>query len=245
MKLLRPEWYLPHVNALSTTRSGGVSQVPYNSLNLGEHVGDMPSAVAENRALLIKVGKLPQAPLYLNQTHSTGVITLPTNEVSPMGDAVYTNQIRQVCLVMSADCLPVLFASKYGDEVAAAHAGWRGLCHGVLEATLEKFNSAREHIYVWLCPAIGASAFRVGGEVRSAFIQQDPQAVQAFQPDPHNQQKYYCDLYQIARQRLTKCGIQHISGGEYCTYSQPQHFFSYRRDGITGRMASLIWIDHT
>lgn len=244
MEFLKPNCRLPHnVKALSTLRNGGVSVAPYASFNLGAHVGDDPSAVAANRTLLVEKAQLPQMPLYLNQTHSTTVLRLPTTETALEADAVYTDQAGQVCLVMTADCLPVLFASRQGDEVAAAHAGWRGLCDGVLENTVAQFKTDPTQIVAWLAPAIGATAFQVGAEVRSAFMQHDPQAALAFQPDPTNVEKYLAGLYLLARQRLQKCGLQQIYGGEYCTVSDQTRFFSYRRDGMTGRMASLIWFE--
>lgn len=244
MEFLKPDWKVAkNIKALSTQRRGGVSDAPYDSFNLGAHVGDVPSAVTANRLLLIQEGKLPQAPLFLNQIHGTDVLRLPGEESQPDADAAYSNQPGQVCVVMTADCLPVLFASETGDEVAAAHAGWRGLCDGVLEATVAQFTAARSQIHAWLGPAIGAQAFQVGSEVRSAFIQQDPNAAQAFKVDPADSEKYLADLYLLATLRLNKLGINHIYGGEHCTFNEKERFFSYRRDGVTGRMASLIWFE--
>ncbi|MGV6989833.1 peptidoglycan editing factor PgeF [Testudinibacter sp. P80/BLE/0925] len=244
MEFLKPDWNLAdNIKALSTLRSGGVSEQPYASFNLGAHVGDLPSAVSANRLHLIKTAALPQAPLYLNQIHSIDVVRLPSDDPAPNADAAYTDQAGQVCLVMTADCLPVLFASAQGNEVAAAHAGWRGLCDGILENTLAQFKTEPSQIVAWLAPAIGANAFQVGPEVRSAFMQQDPQAASAFKTDLTSPQKYFADLYLLARQRLQKCGLQQIYGGEYCTVSDKTRFFSYRRDGVTGRMASLIWFE--
>ncbi|SMB78605.1 conserved hypothetical protein [Pasteurella testudinis DSM 23072] len=241
---IRPDWaLLGKVKALSTQRTGGVSQAPYDSFNLGAHVGDEPSVVTANRTLLVEAAQLPQYPLFLNQIHSTEVIALPSEETLPNADAAYSDQAGQVCLVMTADCLPVLFASENGDEVAAAHAGWRGLCDGVLEATVAKFRAPRETIHAWLGPAIGKNAFQVGAEVRSVFIRHDPEAAQAFRSDMADPQKYLADLYLLAEQRLRKSGIRHLYGGEYCTFAQKERFFSYRRDGATGRMASLIWFE--
>ena len=157
-------------------------------------------------------------------------------------DAVYTNQPNQVCLVMTADCLPVLFTNKQGTEVAAAHAGWRGLCDGVLEETVKCFQSAPEEIIAWFGPAIGPNAFQVGKEVIEQFMAFDPIAETAFRPVPNESGKYLGNLYQIATQRLNKLGITQIYGGEHCTFNEKESFFSYRRDGQTGRMASLIWI---
>lgn len=169
------------------------------------------------------------------------MIELPYSGDNIKADAIYTNQPNQVCLVMTADCLPVLFASQDGSEIAAAHAGWRGLCDGILEATVEKFNCPPHEISAWLGPAIGPNAFQVGSEVADQFCAFDPRAKEAFIEDSTTSGKFLGNLYQIATQRLNKLGITAISGGEYCTYSQPELFFSYRRDKQTGRMATLIW----
>jgi len=180
--------------------------------------------------------------LFLTQTHSTRVITVPYEGNNLEADAVYTNQPNQVCLVMTADCLPVLFTNKQGTEVAAAHAGWRGLCDGVLEETVKCFQSAPEEIIAWFGPAIGPNTFQVGKEVIEQFMALDPIAETAFRADPNETGKYLGNLYQIATQRLNKLGITQIYGGEHCTFTEKESFFSYRRDGKTGRMASLIWI---
>lgn len=244
LNLLHPDWRAPqNVRGFTTLRQGGVSLPPFDSLNLGAHVGDDLAAVETNRARLADGAQLPQAPLYLNQTHSTRVIRLPYDGSDLNADAVYTNQPRQVCLVMTADCLPVLFCSRDGQEVAAAHAGWRGLCDGILEQTVAQFTCPQEEILAWLGPAIGKTAFQVGQEVVEQFCTVQAQAVEAFHPDPQNIGKYYGDLYQLARQRLNRVGVWQISGGGYCTYSTPQDFFSFRRDKITGRMATLIWTE--
>ncbi len=170
------------------------------------------------------------------------MITVPYEGNNFEADAVYTNQPNQVCLVMTADCLPVLFTNKQGTEVAAAHAGWRGLCDGVLEETVKCFQSAPEEIIAWFGPAIGPNAFQVGKEVIEQFMAFDPITETAFRPDPNEAGKYLGNLYQIATQRLNKLGITQIYGGEHCTFIEKETFFSYRRDGKTGRMASLIWI---
>lgn len=244
MTALYPSWQAPNnVKALMTTRLGGVSVTPFDSFNLGDHVSDDPSAVKQNRDLLVTKFGLPQFPLFLNQIHSTSVLSLPYAGDDFNADAVYTNQPNQVCLVMAADCLPVLFTSKNGDEVAAAHAGWRGLCDGILEATVAKFQCPRHEIIAWFGAAIGANAFQVGEEVVAQFTAKDPQAKQAFIADPNAKGKYLGNLYQLATQRLTALGITQISGGEHCTYNENERFFSYRRDGKTGRMASLVWFE--
>ncbi|HDL5700313.1 TPA: peptidoglycan editing factor PgeF [Mannheimia haemolytica] len=242
MDKIIPNWNVPkHIHALTTLRTGGVSKPPFDSFNLGDHVNDEPQGVAQNRALLVEKFQLPQDPLFLTQTHSTRVIELPYSGDNLEADAVYTNQPNQVCLVMTADCLPVLFASQDGSEIAAAHAGWRGLCDGVLEATVDKFKCPPHEISAWLGPAIGPTAFQVGSEVADQFCAFDPRAKEAFIEDSTTSGKFLGNLYQIATQRLNKLSITAISGGEYCTYSQPELFFSYRRDKQTGRMATLIW----
>ena len=244
MNALQPNWHAPpNVHAFTTLRHGGVSNVPYDSFNLGDHVGDEENAVKTNRTLLIKQFNLPQMPLFLTQTHSTRVLTLPYSGKNLEADAAYTTQTNQVCLVMTADCLPVLFTNRQGNAVAAAHAGWRGLCDGILEETVKCFQCPSDEIMAWLGPAIGSTAFQVGGEVVQQFISQDPQAESAFIVDPNTPGKYLGDLYQIAKQRLNQLGINQVSGGEHCTYTEKDKFFSYRRDGKTGRMASCIWFE--
>lgn len=224
-----------------TTRTGGVSQAPFDRLNLGDHVGDNPADVARNRQILAEFYRL-SSPVYLTQTHSTRVLRLPLADGACLdADAVYTNQPNQVCLVMTADCLPAIFCNRDGSEIAAAHAGWRGLCDGVLEATVAEFACEPSEIQVWLGAAIGPNAFQVGQDVVEQFAAVDEQARQAFVPDPAADGKFLGNLYQIARQRLNKLGITQISGGDYCTYTDAENFFSYRRDKQTGRMATLIW----
>lgn len=244
MNFLQPNWQAPsNVRALTTFRYGGVSLAPYDSFNFGDHVGDDENAVKINRTLLTEQFGLPQMPLFLTQTHSTRVLRLPSSGNDLQADAAYTDRPNQVCLVMTADCLPVLFTHRQGNEVAAAHAGWRGLCDGILEQTVTHFQSPPADIMAWLGPAIGPTAFQVGQDVVEKFVAQDLQAEQAFSPDPNHQGKYFGDLYRLAKQRLNRLGITQISGGEYCTYRQKEQFFSFRRDGKTGRMASLIWFE--
>lgn len=244
MTHISPQWHAPkQIHGFTTIRTGGVSLPPFDSFNLGEHVNDNPQDVAQNRALLVERFELPQAPLYLTQTHSTRVIELPYDGENLEADAAYTNQANQICLVMTADCLPVLFYNKQGNEVAAAHAGWRGLCDGILEETVAKFQCPASDISVWLGPAIGENAFQVGEEVIKQFCAVDPQAQEAFRPDPTASGKFLGNLYQIAKQRLNKLGITQITGGEHCTYTEADKFFSYRRDKQTGRMATLIWFE--
>ncbi len=244
---MNPNWIIPNwsvpaqVRAVCTTRHGGVSVAPFDSLNLGDHVGDDPAAVARNRLIVGDVLQLPTEPLWLQQVHGVEVCAMDVGACYPQADASFALRNNQVCVVMTADCLPVLFCDKAGTRVAAAHAGWRGLEAGVLEQTVQKLGCAAHDIIAWLGPAIGAQAFEVGAEVRAAFMQHDPAAAAAFQPSVTG--KWLADIYLLARQRLNAVGVQAIFGGEYCTYSDAQQFFSYRRDGQTGRMASLIWLE--
>ncbi|MFJ5431045.1 purine nucleoside phosphorylase YfiH [Pectobacterium actinidiae] len=239
--LIYPDWPLPEsVKSCSTTRIGGCSRAPYDSLNMGNHVGDEPAHVTANRQTLVKMAGLPAMPYWLEQVHGTDVIRIGgASPTSVCGDAAYTDKKGKVCAVMTADCLPVLFCAINGDEVAAAHAGWRGLHAGVLEETLACFRAQPEQIMAWLGPAIGPDAFEVGPEVRDAFIQHDMAAASAFRPEGN---KFFADIYQLASLRLRAAGVTQIFGGNTCTVSEPHKFFSYRRDGVTGRMASLIWL---
>ncbi|WP_428943856.1 purine nucleoside phosphorylase YfiH [Pantoea sp. FN060301] len=241
MSLITPQWAAPAgVRACSTTRQGGFSRTPWDSLNLGTHVGDSPESVQANREHLVALAGMPSSPCWLDQIHGTEVLHL-TGEtpLSLRADAAYTRQRDVVCAVMTADCLPVLFASLDGKEVAAAHAGWRGLCAGVLEATLDAFIAPPEEIMVWLGPAIGPAAFEVGPEVREAFLAVDRHDYEAFRLAG---EKYFADIWQLAQRRLRQKGVRHITGGGLCTFSEPEQFFSYRREPATGRMASLIWL---
>lgn len=245
---LLPDWPAPaNVRALSTSR--GLGQQPpfggsagvYAGLNLGTHVGDAPEVVAANRQLLQQYCGLTQDPAWLNQVHSTNVLDIDSwqGELSD-ADASVTTTAGVAAVVMTADCLPVLFCDKAGNKVAAAHAGWRGLCDGVLEATLQHFPEPST-VLAWLGPAIGPLNFEVGSEVRAAFVAHSAQAAAAFTPSS-NAGKYLADIYLLARQRLQAAGVRAIYGGDYCTVADPQRFFSYRRDGQTGRQASLIWL---
>ncbi|PHM29732.1 purine nucleoside phosphorylase YfiH [Xenorhabdus budapestensis] len=239
--LIFPDWAQPEsVGACSTTRPGGISLPPYDSLNLGGHVGDDPECVEKNRELLVEYAHLPQQPIWLEQVHGTRVIRLNDQLVEDnQADAVYTNRVGQVCAVMTADCLPVLFCSSNGDEVAAAHAGWRGLFAGVLENTVAQFSAKPDMICAWMGPAIGPEKFEVGRDVMDAFIATDPNLEQAFTPYGV---KFLANIYLLARLKLQSIGINKVFGGTVCTVSEEKNFFSYRRDGITGRMATLIWL---
>lgn len=247
MNLLTPDWPAPPpVRAVSTTRQGGVSQPPFDSLNLAGHVGDRPADVAANRQRLIKALSLPDSPQWLNQIHGTTVVDLDAGPGGlPEGDASTSRRSERVCAVLTADCLPVLFCDRAGTQVAAAHAGWRGLAGGVLEATVASFTAAPEQIMAWLGPAIGPQAFEVGEEVRQAFCEVDPAAAAACvaAPPVAGIPKWTADIYTLARQRLARSGVSAVYGGGRCTFSEAGQFYSFRREGKTGRMASLIWLD--
>lgn len=237
--LLVPDWPVPaNVRALQTTRRGGFSPAPWDSFNLGDHVGDDAGRVAANRAELRR--DLPAEPCWLQQVHGVHAVDAAKTANLPTADASFSHRAGTVCAVMTADCLPVLFCDRAGTVVAAAHAGWRGLQAGVLEATLAAMAVPAGEILAWLGPAIGADAFEVGDEVRAAFVAHDPLAAAAFKP--HAAGKWLADIYLLARQRLQAAGVASISGGDFCTVNAPESFFSYRRDGVTGRMASLIWL---
>lgn len=240
-KIIVPEWPLPTGGAAcSSTRIGGVSQGAWDSLNLGAHCGDNLEHVEENRKRMFAAGKLPSKPVWLEQVHGKDVLHLTgAPYASKRADASYSNTPGTVCAVMTADCLPVLFCNRAGTEVAAAHAGWRGLCDGVLEETVACFNDSAENILAWFGPAIGPQAFEVGPEVREAFMAKDAKAVDAFRPVGD---KYFADIYLLARQRLANMGVTAVFGGDRCTFSEKDDFFSYRRDRTTGRMASFIWL---
>lgn len=240
MIFLEPEWPAPkRVRAASSTRAGGQSLGPYASLNLGDHVGDEPTLVEANRQRLAKALGLPTQPRWLKQIHGCRVQT--EANTSPEADAAWSNRPGEVCVVMTADCLPVLLCDTKGTEVAAVHAGWRGLCDGVMKAAIDQFSAAPADLLAWLGPAIGPEAFEVGPEVRDAFLAQDPQATEAFAPGSGD--RWLMDIFALARLRLKKAGIRQVFGGGLCTYNDEARFFSYRRDGVTGRMATLIWLE--
>ena len=239
---ITPDWPAPKsVSALITTRAGGVSVGPFASMNPADHVNDEPHAVGRNREILRAL--LPHEPHWLKQVHSALVHRVRGDPTDlPEADATVSAINHQVCVVLTADCLPVLFCAEDGSEVGAAHAGWRGLAAGILEKTVQAMAHTGAQLLAYLGPAIGPHAYEVGPEVRAEFIQAEAQAAAAFQPVAGSD-KYLADLYMLARQRLARVGVTRVYGGNYCTYSEPQRFFSYRREGETGRMASLIWID--
>lgn len=242
--LIFPDWPAPsRVRALQTTRIGGLSGGSYSSLNLGDHVADDPLKVAANRQLLNRY--VPTEPLWLNQVHGVEVVNTALASCLPDADASYTRSIAAVCAVMTADCLPVLLCDEQGSIVAAIHAGWRSLLDGVIEATVMAMQSPPKNLMAWLGPAIGPQAFEIGTEVRDAFIARDHLASQAFKPRAGD--KWLGDIYHLAKLRLHTMGVTRIYGGSisenYCTYTDEEHFFSFRRDGATGRMATMIWLD--
>jgi len=267
-----PDWPAPaNVKALQTTRHGGFSAAPYDTLNLGSHVGDNPQAVARNRQLLAPL--MPSEPVWLEQVHGTVVAIADAASCAPQADACVARHRGAVCVVMTADCLPVLLCDEAGTVVGSAHAGWKGLAAGIIEATVKVMDTEPRNLMAWLGPAIGREAFEVGAEVRADFVAHQAQAAEAF--IAHGSQgKYHADIYLLARQRLNALGITRIfgggcdtllhssrlreqppsappapadsvaprRGGDFCTYHQKDKFFSYRRDGVTGRMGTFIWL---
>lgn len=237
MNLIAPDWPTPgNVRAFSTTRLGGHSHGPWCSMNLGMHCGDDSSAVLSNRQKLLQ--QVPSAPQWLHQVHGTQLVMHPgisTEELD--GDALLSRSPEQVCAVLTADCLPVLFCTITGTCVAIAHAGWRGLAQGVLAETVKAMNEKPTQIMAWLGPAIGPSAYEVGEDVRKAFVNADSECFIA------HRDRWFFDLYGAARNKLRQLGVNRVYGGDYCTFRDHERFFSYRRDGVTGRMASLIWLD--
>jgi YfiH family protein len=227
---LIPDWPAPpNVKALVTTRAFG---------NLADHVGDAPSAVAQRRMELRK--HLPADPLWLAQVHGRVCVAAESAVQGAEADASFARSSKRVCAVLTADCLPVLLCAETGSVVAAAHAGWRGLAGGIVEATVMAMAGNKpERLMAWLGPAIGPTAFEVGDEVRAAFVTDDAEAQRAFRARPDG--KWLCDLYALARHRLARLGITRVFGGGRCTYTETDQFFSYRRERHTGRMASMIW----
>ncbi len=235
-----PDWPAPAcVRSLQTTRLGGISGAPYDSFNLGMHVGDDPVRVNRNRMMLNTL--MPSEPVWLEQVHGTVVANADMAGCSVKADACIARQRGSVCVVMTADCLPVLLCDKQGTVVGAAHAGWKGLAAGVIEATVRAMEVAPQDLMAWLGPAISQSAFEVGDEVREVFVDADPDAETAFVPGM--QGKWYADIYALARLRLKKSGIYKSYGGSYCTFGEQEKFYSYRRDGQTGRTGTFIWLE--
>lgn len=235
------DWPAPsNVRAGTTTRAGGVSRGAFASFNLGDRAGDDPVAVAENRRRLRAALDLPAEPAWLWQVHGDGVVRAETVSGAPEADAATAHTPGAVCAVLTADCLPVLLCDREGTIVAAAHCGWRGLAAGVLSATVAAMPAAPACLLAWLGPAIGPDAFEVGGEVRQAYLARDARYADAFRAVGGG--KYLADLYALARAELAALGVRRVFGGGRCTVAEPDSFFSYRRDRVCGRMASLIWL---
>jgi len=251
-RFIVPDWQVPaHVNALSTTRKGGISQGAFSSNNLALHVNDMPSVVEKNRALLRKNAGLTVEPVWLTQTHSATVVDIGDEQGGAMAgekaaepvraDASFSSKPGKVCVVMTADCLPLLLCDKKGTQVAAIHAGWRGLLNGIIENTVNMFSVPGADIIAWFGPAIGPKAFEVGREVKELFVNQDIDALKAFRQC--SEDKWLANIYALAAMRLKNLGVAEISGGQYCTFRDGSRFYSYRRDQVCGRMATLVWLD--
>lgn len=231
----------PGARVLTTTRDGGVSTGPYRSLNLGTHVADDPAAVAENRRRLAEALALPAEPAWLEQVHGTRVLELNGQPPAEPADAAVTRTPGVVLTVMTADCLPLVLSEQSGAAVAVVHAGWRGMAAGIIEAAIEALAVEPPRLQAWLGPAIGPAAFEVGAEVRAAFVDQDAGAAADFAPGRPG--KWQCDLYALARRRLAAAGVGAVTGGGFCTHTEAERFFSYRRDGQCGRMATLAWLE--
>lgn len=239
---IKPQWPAPAgVRAAAMLRTGGVSEGGFASLNLAAHVGDDPAAVAENRRRLRQQLQLPTEPAWLNQVHGIEVVEAAVRQSPPTADASISRSANQVCVVLTADCLPVLFCDREGTRVGAAHAGWRGLVGGVLEATVAALDVAPARLLAWLGPAIEQSAFEVGGEVREQFVARDPGNSIAFEGNARG--RWQADLYQLARRELARLGVASVYGGGFRTFADAERFFSYRREPKTGRMATLVWLD--
>lgn len=249
MEKIIPNWQISEkVHAFTTCRGTGYSHGAFSSFNLSYGVGDDPKAVSANRALLKDHFKLPADPLWLEQTHSSKAIdgaTISANcaaTAKPLqADAIYTQRTNQVCVVSTADCVPILVANTAASEIAAIHAGWRGIFAGVIENTVKAMQTQPQDLVAWLGPAISAAVYEVSNEVRDQFIAVDPTAKCAFSATQN--QRWLADLYALARQRLTKASVANVYCSNLCTYTEKNNFYSYRRDQVTGRMASLIWIE--
>jgi YfiH family protein len=239
---LVPDWPAPaNVHAVVTTRRGGVSQGPYQGMNLAAHVGDEAGAVAENRRRLRDCLGLAAEPLWLSQVHGTRIVDVAGAAQDEEADGSISTLVGRACVVMTADCLPVLLCDRAGTRVAAVHAGWRGLVAGAVEAAVARLAGEPGELLAWLGPAIGPGNFEVGDEVRQAFLERDSGCAEAFRP--HGDGKWLADIYQLARRRLAGVGVSRVYGGGACTFDEAERFYSYRRDRTTGRMASLVWFD--
>ncbi len=238
---IRPDWPAPaNIRAVTTTRLGGSSIGPYESFNLGDHVGDDPLAVERNRARLRAELNLPAEPLWLKQVHGVEVAYAPRTAPGATADGAWTDRPAMVLAVLTADCLPVFLCDRAGTRVAVLHAGWRGLAAGVIERGVAAIGVRGADLLAWLGPAIGPQSYEVGDDVRAAFIKDAPEAAESFRA--HGAGKWRADLYALARQRLAALGVTTVRGDGDCTLKDGARFYSHRRDGVTGRMASLIWL---
>jgi hypothetical protein len=241
LDLIEADWPAPpNVRAVATTRTGGASAGAYASLNLGAHVGDDAHAVSENRLRLRSALELPKDPVWLDQVHGTTVVEAAAHDVPPTADASFARSAGRACVVLTADCLPILLCDREGTRVAAAHAGWRGLASGVVESALRAMGVAPDRVLAWLGPAIEQDRFEVGSEVREQFVARSADNAQAFEPNARG--RWQADLYDLARRELARLGVTQVFGGGFRCYADRDRFFSYRRDGTTGRMATLVWI---
>ena len=243
LSFILPDWPAPsNVRAAVTTRAGGSSTGPYAHFNLGMNTSEDPDVVAANRRRLTARLDLEREPVWLRQVHGTTVVDAGIATGMPEADASFTERRGIACAVLTADCLPVLLCDRAGSHVAAVHGGWRGLAAGILAKTVTAMDCAGERLIAWLGPAIGPAAFEVGPEVRAAFVGHWPETANAFRRGQGD--RWFCDLYAVARVQLEVLGVREISGGDFCTFTDAQRFYSYRRDGgETGRMASLVWLD--
>jgi YfiH family protein len=245
---LLPNWpAATKIRAYFTTRQGGFSQGPYASFNLGDHVGDEVDFVKKNRELLIQDLNLPAAPIWPNQIHGIDVIDADNIDKNtkinmPTADAMFATKPNIVCAILTADCLPIFVCDKNASCVGIIHGGWRSLAAGIIDATVKKLPVEPKDLFIWLGPAIGPEKFEVGEEVRDQFLANSREAERAFKIINTKTNKFLANIYLLATQQLNQLGIHRIFGGEYCTYTDQENFFSYRRDKTTGRMASLIWI---
>lgn len=241
IELIEASWPAPaSVRALTTTRTGGASRGPYASLNLGDHVGDEPEAVRQNRAHLRESLALPTEPVWLKQVHGVRVLDAAATPAGTEADGAWTGRAGVVCAVLTADCLPVFVCDRNGTKVALLHAGWRGLAGGIIESGLRAMNLPPEELLVWLGPAIGPDSYEVGNDVCQSFMTDDPGADEAFRPAGAG--RWLADMYRLARRQLRQQGVCAVYGGDHCTLRERDRFYSFRRDSTTGRMASLIWL---
>lgn len=241
IEIVSANWPAPaNVRALTTVRAGGISRAPYESFNLGDHVGDDPEAVRQNRTRLRAALTLPAEPLWLRQVHGVHVVDAANASPGAAADGAWTDRPGVVCAVLTADCLPIFLCDQQGTKVALLHAGWRGLAGGIVDSGLRAMSRPPEEVLVWFGPAIGPDSYEVGDDVRRVFLDDDPDAAGAFRPAGAG--RWSADLYALARRQLRQRGVCAVNGGERCTLRERDTFYSFRRDGATGRMASLIWL---